>query len=157
MKVKNDLARQEIIDARKLVTKADEDSFARLEGQIRKPKSGESQWGGAGEERVAYDEYRGWNSGTYGEQPGLDDGGGVVAGGRGILCVVVLVVAGVAGVSCEHDRRSSLAVDRGGAVGAGICGGIAVRVGLRAHGTRDAGADCSAEAAGRSGFLPLRA
>ena len=106
---------------------------------------------------MAYDEYRGSNSGTSGEQRGLHDGGGVAAGGRGIFFVVVLAVAGLAGVSCGNDGRGALAVDRGGAVGAGICRGIAVRVGLRAHGTRNAGADRSAEAAGGGGILPLRA
>src|SRR5438105_93470 len=39
------------------------------------------------------------NSGTSGEQRGLHDGGGVAAGGRGIFFVVVLAVAGLAGVS----------------------------------------------------------
>src|SRR5205085_10380759 len=85
------------------------------------------------------------------------NGGGIAAGGRSVFCVVVLVVAGLAGVSCGHDGRGAMAVDRGGAVGVGICSGAAVRVGFRANRTRDARTSRSAEAAGRGRFLPLRA
>ena len=85
----------------------------------------------------------------------MADSDGFDAGGSGILRVVVLAAAEVAGVYRGGVARSGMAMGGGSAFRAGICSGAAVRLGLRLDGARDSCPDCAAEAARGRGILPV--
>ena len=59
------------------------------------------------------------------------------------------------GFRVDTGGHSTLAIAGGASVGAGICGGPALRLGLRVDGTRHTCSGRSAAAIGGGGFLPL--
>src|SRR5271165_3622190 len=86
----------------------------------------------------------------------MADDGGVAGSGRGVLRLMVLAAAWVARFPRGNGRRVALAMAGGGSVGAGLCSGLALRLGFRMDGTRYTRAHGSAAAIGGGGVLPLR-
>lgn len=69
---------------------------------------------------------------------------------------MVLAAAGVARFLRGNSRPGALAMAGGGSIGAGICRGLALRLGFRLDGARHTRAHRSAAAIGGGGVLPLR-
>lgn len=81
----------------------------------------------------------------------------VADGWRGVLQLVVLAVARVAGLSRGGGGSGSVAIDLRGARRTGFRRGTALRVGLRLDRTWHTGPDCASQEPGHSRVLPLRA
>jgi hypothetical protein len=64
------------------------------------------------------------------------------------------LLPGWLGFQVQAAQRA-VAMDCGGAVGAGICGGVALRLGFWTNGARDTGTNRSAEETGGGGILPI--
>src|SRR6516225_8042027 len=79
------------------------------------------------------------------------------AGRSGVLLVVVLAVTGLARVSRRYRRNSTLALVRCYSVGAWICHGPAMCLGLRMDRSWNPGTSCTAAAPGGDRLLPARA
>ena len=76
--------------------------------------------------------------------------------GRGVLCVMVLAAAGVAGLPGRNRRSGALAMAGGNSLRDGIRGGIALRLGLWFDWTRDSSALRASSAPSGGGLLSLR-
>src|ERR1035437_6406729 len=85
----------------------------------------------------------------------MGNGASLAGGGRSILLLVVLAAAAVAGFSGGNGGGGAVAMAGGAAVGTGIRGGPALRLGFWVDGTGHAGSHRSAAAVGRGGVLPL--
>src|SRR6266550_3360279 len=87
----------------------------------------------------------------------MADGAGSAARRSSVFRFMVLASARVAGFSRGDSGNRKLAMAGGDPIGAGICGGASLCVGLRLDGTRNSSPDRSAAAPGRGRILPLRA
>ena len=90
------------------------------------------------------------------KQSSLADNDCLVSRRGCVFCAVVLVAAGLAGVRCGSRWYGALAVDWRRPVGARFLRRVAMHLGFRAHGPRNARSLRSASAAGGGGFLSIR-